>query len=184
MAPLPKVNDKVRVQDDRREVQLAKLLDLIPRTARAGHDAEDSDGNHYELKTTTMAGFGTARDVSRSMIDIWRTRYWICAKGRNLASGYEFDEIYFLSPSMLNGWFKNMEQKFEPDEAIRDKALPKLKDTLTKKELKRLKYLIDRGMTYNNPKIPLNYVRKNGISLDIRNAASELKKLVRENREK
>lgn len=174
-------NGKKTVQDDEREIQLCELLQLKHMEGRAGHDAEDEFGNKYELKSTTMTGFGTARDVSLEMINNWRQRYWICAKGTNLVSGFEIEELYFLSPRMLEGWFSQMEARFAPDEGLRKKILSAQAGKLSRLEEERLDYLIKRGMTYNNPHIGMNYVRKNGILINSDNPASHLRKLVREN---
>src|SRR2546427_9421042 len=106
------VEEEVQVQDSAREDQLSRLLRLRRMPGRHGHDAEDEFGNRYELKSTTRGGVGTGRDVSQEMIDGWRKRYWICAKGRNLRSGFQINELYFLSPAMMEGWFQQMEEKF------------------------------------------------------------------------
>lgn len=169
------------VQDNDREQLVCKLLNLTQMPGRAGHDAEDEMGNKYELKSTTKGGFGTGRDVSPGMIQNWRERYWVCAKGRNLRSGFNIEELYFLSPNMLEGWFSSMESKFSNDYELREKALRNQRGELSQEEIERLNYLISRGATYNNPHIGLSYVRENGISIDLGEPAKHLRKLVREN---
>ena len=72
---------------------------------------------------------------------------------------------------MLENWFQSMEKKFEPDIRVRDLVISKVKADLNDIQLSRIKYLINRGMTYNNPHIRLKYVRENGISLNIVNCA-------------
>lgn len=174
-------DDEVMVQDNDREKLLCKVLNLTQMSGRAGHDAEDEMGNKYELKSTTKGGFGTGRDVSPGMIQNWRERYWVCAKGRNLKSGFEIEELYFLSPSMLEDWFSSMLSKFSKDYELREKTLNNQKDQLSQDEIKRLNYLISRGATYNNPHISLSYVRENGIPIQLDKPDKHLRELVREN---
>lgn len=166
------------VQDNARELLLANLLQLKHMPGRWGHDAEDEHGNHYELKTTTRSGFGTGRDVSPRMISEWRTRYWVCAQGRNLRSGFIFDEIHFLSPGMLEEWFSTLEARFAPDEKLRDLAIERLRDSVKEEDLRRVEYLFNRGMTYNNPHIGRAYVKAHGVSLGTVNPADKLRALV------
>jgi hypothetical protein len=172
------VEEEVQVQDSAREDQLSRLLKLRRMPSRHGHDAEDEFGNPYELKSTTRGGVGTGRDVSQGMIDQWRTRYWICAKGRNLRSGFQISELYFLSPRMMEEWFQQMEEKFLADRELRDRVLARITDTVTPVETERIRYLIERGMTYNNPHISWIYIRRHGLKLDIRNGADQLRKMV------
>lgn len=177
--PLEKPMDEaVIVQDNARELLLAELLRLKHMPGRWGHDAEDEVGNPYELKTTTKSGFGTGRDVSPRMIAEWRTRYWVCARGRNLRSGFVFDEIYFLSPEMLEEWFKSVDARFAPDARLRDRAIERLRDVVEPKDLERVEYLFNRGMTYNNPHIGLVYVRSHGVLLDRNDPAASLRAVV------
>jgi len=171
-------DEEVIVQDIQRELLLANLLRLRHMKGRHGHDAEDEEGNPIELKTTTKDGFGTGRDVSLAMITEWKTRYWVCAKGRNLRSGFKIEEVYFLSPKMLQGWFGKMEKKFGPDIILREKMVSEVRNILSKEELQRLEYLVNRGMTYNNPHVGLSYVRKNGVRIGLQSPAKDLKALI------
>ena len=171
-------DEEVQVQDSAREDQLARLLGLRRMPGRHGHDAEDKTGNRYELKTTTKGGVGTGRDVSQQMIDEWRKRYWICAKGRNLRRGFQIDELFFLSPAMMEEWFQQMEDKFVADRDLRDKVLSATSGAITAVEEQRVRYLLDRGMTYNNPHISWNYVRTHGLSLDPRTGQDQLRAMV------
>lgn len=179
MGESPNGEQIITVQDNLREIQLATVLNLKHMTGRWGHDAEDDYGNKYELKSTTKGSFGTGRDVSLKMIEIWRKRYWICATGNNLSSGFEFKEIYFLSPYMLEDWFNNVEQKIRKDLDLLNVVLSYVEDILTEIQLQRLEYLIKRGMTYNNPKIGLPYIKEKGIVLNSENKSEELKNLIK-----
>jgi Restriction endonuclease PvuII len=173
--------EQVIVQDNTRELLLAELLGLKHMPGRWGHDAEDEFGNRFELKTSTKSGFGTGRDVSPRMIAEWRTRYWIFARGQNLKTGFRFEEVTFLSPGMLEGWFAYIESRFEPDAKLRVTVISMMKETLGAEDLARIEYLFNRGMTYNNPHISVAYVRKNGVELDLSDAARDLKRAVSAN---
>lgn len=171
------------VQDDYREELLCKLLGLRHMPGRWGHDAEDEFQHPFELKSTSKDSIGTARDVSPQMIAEWRERFWICATGnsRKKPSGektFEVNEVYFLHPDMLQGWFGKLEARFDPDMAIKDVALQAAAAMLSPEQLGRLSYLINRGATYNNPHISMKYIRENGISIDLTRAPAHLRELV------
>lgn len=174
-----KISDRetVPVQDSVREDQLASLFNLRKNPNRLGPDAFDEKGNPFELKTTTQNSVGTGRDVSIEMIQQWRQRYWIVAKGLNLKSGFEPEAIYFLDPQMIDRALAKIEEHIKPDIQLGDKALPHLDGKVSTREIERLRYLISRGSTLNNPKIPWHYVAENGILIS-KDHASELRKLV------
>lgn len=168
----------VPIQDSVRENQLISLFKLRPNPNRLGPDAYDENEHPFELKTTTQSGVGTARDVSIDMITEWRRRYWIIAKGINLKSGFKIENIYFLSPSMMDGILTQIENKIKPDITLRDKLSSLLEGECSSQEIERFRYLMSRGATLNNPKIPWHYVEKNGIEI-AEDHHKELRKLVK-----
>ena len=170
--------EKAPVQDQGREEKMIRMLGLRGVVGRLGHDAEDDDGHTFELKSTTKNSFGTGRDVSINMIGRWRTRHWIFAVGTNYRDGFEIDAMYLCTPTMMKEQFDLFEARFGPDLTLRDTVIGYIKKLLEKSQIERLTYLIDRGMTYNNPHISLKYVREHGIELDLANAAQSLKQVM------
>jgi len=148
------------IQDDARELLIAALCGLDHITDRAGADAKDSSGNFYELKSGTKSGITTARDVGLHTVDEWRKKYWIIAFGRNPDSGFEIDELYVAHPEDLEPAFTKISNRLKVDWALGKEVL----DTARKcgagdAALQKVEYLIGRGVTLNNPKIPLALVR-------------------------
>lgn len=173
---------QAEVQDNRRERQLASLLDLQRTGARVGDDATDEFGNPYELKTTTQNDIGTSRDVGPAYANRMRQRYLVAAKGRNTTYGFSADEIWLLHPHDLDEWIKaKLESRFEADEAIAETAIMAAQEdgTLTEDEVERLRYLVQRGMTFNNPKVSMNYIRAHGTLLDDDDPALQLREIVK-----
>jgi hypothetical protein len=128
-----------------------------------GADALDDDGNEFELKSVGGSNVTTARDVGPHTIKKWRRRYWIIARGPNLKTGFRIDQIYILHPKGLRGWFRNLRARFRNDEAMLSYAMRCLKKaSFPKESMERLEYLVLRGMTLNNPKIPWDYVCRYG----------------------
>ena len=172
--------EKAQVQDQSREAQMIRMLGLKAREGRMGHDAEDDQGRKFELKSTTKSGFGTARDVSVSMIAKWRKLHWVFAKGTNYEDGFEIESMYLCTADMMKERFDVMEKKFEPDMAIQNAVLTHVKSLLTTMQLDRLAYLIERGMTYNNPHIGAKYVKSHGVRIDLKRPAPSFKELLAE----
>jgi HEPN domain-containing protein len=169
----------VKVQNQERELLLAERFGLTPNPERQGADAHDNAGNAYELKSATVGSVGTARDVSLEMLRDWRARYWIVAKGENLDTGFHTDEIYFLSPQMMEEQLTKIEQKIRPDLELRDKVVDLLRDYLDSKDLGHVTYLMTRGASLNNPKIPWGYIQKHGVKIE-GNYVERLRELVRQ----
>ncbi len=122
---------QVQVQNQARERQLADLFNLNLNPDRLGPDAHDEFGNQFELKSTTVSGVGTGRDVSIEMLEAWRQRYWIVGVGRNLEEGFVFDDIYFLTPEMMDERLTQIEDHIRPDLELRNIILELLEDDLT-----------------------------------------------------
>lgn len=170
----------IEVQDAARERMLRELFKLVPAgEGRSGPDALDESGHRFELKTTTKNGVSTARDVGPHTLQKWQERYWLCAKGRNLASGFVINEVYFLHPSFLNEWLRPMQDRFEADLQL----LQRVSELLSthhypSPDIDRLAYLVRRGFTINNPHIPWQYIQNHGIPID-RNHAEQLRELIK-----
>jgi hypothetical protein len=163
----PPKDEEVEVQDSVRENQLIQMFKLKKAKGRLGADAFDEYQNPFELKTATIKSVGTGRDVSFEMIANWKKRYWIIAKGINLKSGFVIEKIYFLSPSMMEGALKKIEDHMTPDLQLKDKVIGILKKQIpvqfSTDEIERINYLMFRGSTLNNPKIPWHYIESHGI---------------------
>ncbi|KAF5044154.1 Restriction endonuclease PvuII [anaerobic digester metagenome] len=160
----------LEIQDNARETLLTTLFHLRRSESRLGADAFDELGNPFELKTTTVSGVGTGRDVSFEMIAQWRKRYWIIGKGQNYRSGFHFEKIFFLSPAMIDGALRRIEDRMRPDIELKNKVLLKIQECaphqFSREELEKIDYLMARGSTLNNPKIPLTYVEQNGVLIE------------------
>ena len=162
--------EEVEVQNNVRERRLVEILGLTPLQGRAGADAVDAQGNQFELKTSTRGEITTARDIGPNTLAQYRVRYWVVARGRNLRTGFVIDEVYFLAPQLLEDWFRDIERRyFERDQALIRDALGILRGAEFTGNLDRLAYLLNRGMTINNPKIPWHYVRAHGVQLNLSN---------------
>ncbi len=171
-------NKKTLVQDQAREEQMISMLGLIKNESRMGHDAEDEHGHLFELKSTTKNNFATGRDVSIQMITKWKPRHWIFASGENYASGFKIKSMYYCSPQMMEKQLDSMIKKFKPDLQILELVVNNVKEILDPNQLKRLEYLLNRGMTYNNPHIRLTYVRDNGIKINLQDPKNSFKEIV------
>jgi hypothetical protein len=160
------VEETRRVQDDSREVALARLLNLSLGERRIGTDARDAAENPYELKTTTTSSVGTGRDVGLPYLRRMRSRYLVAAKGRQTRYAFAFEEIYFLHPDDLSDWITPYEARFEADARLVELAVEALVASgHAEAEAGRLRYLGSRGLTLNNPKIPWAYVQQHGTLL-------------------
>lgn len=155
-----------KVQDDTREVTLARLLELRPSERRVGPDATDENGNTYELKTTTRTSLSTGRDVGQRFLDGLRTGYFIAAKGKQTDYAFTFDEIYFLHPDDLEDWIQSIETRLNDDLVVVKAAVGALRGAgASEAEIDRLRANGERGVTQNNPKIPWSYIERHGTRL-------------------
>jgi hypothetical protein len=170
----------VEVQDNSREKAMAKLLGLRTTGKRSGFDALDELGNPYELKTTSKKDVGTGRDVGRTWIAKLRSGYFVAAKTDPSSGEWEPSEMIFCHPNDLEDWIKDkLESRLGPDENLRDRVVASLSDHFETDEIERLVYIIDRGMTYNNPKISWDYLEKHGTKIDLSRPAEHLSELVK-----
>jgi hypothetical protein len=154
------------VQDDIREEAMARLLGLSRSGKRTGSDARDENNNRYELKTTTKDSVTTGRDIGPEYLDRIKQSYMICAFGENTNFGFSPREIYFLSPSMMDEWIKKIESRISGDKQLADSAIEQLKKTGWDKDIEKLIKIYYRGITLNNPKISLAYIKSHGIKVE------------------
>lgn len=118
--------------------------------SREGNDARDSNGNEYELKSVNInltKSFSTNHHINQHIIDKYRKVNWIFA----VYKGIELLEIYELTPSELEFYYKSWEEKLQNE----IQNAQKRGDSQA---------VIDK-IHINNPKIPLKYVKEKGICL-------------------
>lgn len=156
------------VQDDSRERRMLDMFGLLPGAeGRMGTDAVDEHGNRYELKSATKSGVTTGRDVGLHTLQRYRSRYWIICKGVNRISGFEFEECRFLSPELLEGWFRTIEDRLKPDLVLLERVLAVMRNSeFSETDMDRMKRIVMRGYTLNNPKILWHYVVSHGIRIE------------------
>jgi len=135
-------------------------------------DARDERGNPYELKSATKGGVTTARDVGLHTIANWRTKYWILAAGENLATGFEMDALYIAHPEDLEPWFAGIEARLRDAWSICEEVVEAaLNAGVSADRIEVVRAICRRGITINNPKIPLWLIRQNATPLDHETAA-------------
>lgn len=117
-------------------LQVLAITNLEDLPGREGNDARDGLGNEYELKSVNIK-------LTRSFSTHHHMNPVIIEKYRKVDwifavyEGIELKEIYLLKPHHIEPFYKKWETQWH------DKG----------------------GKDINNPKIPLTYVRKNGIQL-------------------
>jgi transcriptional regulator with XRE-family HTH domain len=120
------------------QVLLITNLKILP--GREGNDAVDEHGNEYELKSVNIKltkSFSTHHHMNPVIIKKYRKVNWIFA----IYEGIELIEIYKLTPSQIEPYYKKWIKKWYDD---------------GKKDI-------------NNPKIPLTFVKEHGELLYKRN---------------
>jgi hypothetical protein len=161
---------RTRVQDDSRERQIAMLCALMLSDKRDGPDAFDASGNPFEIKSATKQGITTARDVGLHTIEVWRSKYWIIAAGENLTSGFRIDGLWVCHPDDLESRFRHIESdlaaSWDKCQQVLDAARRLGTDETI---LSEVQDRLQRGITKNNPKIPLHVVTRNGLLLPHKN---------------
>ncbi len=114
-------------------LQVLLELDLKVLEGREGNDAEDANGQEYELKSLNIElvkGFSTHHHMNPIIIAKYRQVPWIFAIYKNI----ELQAIYRLEPEDLEEMYVKWEEKWHRD----------------------------GGKDINNPKIPLKYVMEKG----------------------
>ena len=169
----------VEVQDNKREQALVALLGLQPTGKRGGYDAFDEAGNPFELKTTSKNDVGTGRDVGRDFVAKLRSEYFVAAKTDPNSNEWKPSQIIICHPDDLEEWIQEkLELRLAKDENLLERVMNKIKNLFANEELERIKYLMSRGMTYNNPKISWDYLEKHGTVLNLKEPAKSLKQFV------
>ncbi|MCX7401841.1 MAG: hypothetical protein NTY87_01755 [Planctomycetia bacterium] len=166
------------VQDNRRETQIARIVGLKPSEKRAGRDATDLHSNSFELKSATKKGVTTARDVGVQTIAKWRKTYWVVATGLIKAGKFKIDSIYVAHPDDLEPWFAQLEKTLLEEERVCDKVLKAAaKAGAAKDDILFVRKKCERGITRNNPKIPLRRFQDHCFKLDHTNSKAAQKQL-------
>lgn len=102
----------------------------------AGNDAQDEQGNEYELKTVNRsltAAFSTHHHLSPALLAKYRQVNWIFC----VYAGIEVVELYLVKPHALEPYFSVWEARWQRDGEANKRAL-------------------------NNPKIPIKFVQRVG----------------------
>jgi hypothetical protein len=160
-------------QDDTREDQLRALFGLLAGDEnRIGTDARDAQGHGYELKTTTRNCVSTARDVSNGHVDRWRQQTWILGRGTYHNHKFTFESTYVLTPSQLEPWFSEIDEKLTADATLTSRVLSLCStNDFSTAELDRIEAILKRGSTLNNPQIRWSYVQVHGTAITDDHAA-------------
>lgn len=166
-------------QDNRRESHIAAHLALIASEQRAGADATDSSGNPFELKSVSNTQVTTARDVGVHTIEKWRETYWVVGSGTQDEDGrLILSELYVAHPDDLESWFGRLEGILRAEEQKCERVLQAaLKAKANASDIEFVRQKCQRGITRNNPKIPLQLFRDHGQRLNHKNSASARKEL-------
>jgi hypothetical protein len=155
------------VQDSARQrliLEHCGLRGIEGRMALA--DATDRRGNLYELKSATKRGVTTARDVGLHTVDRWRRKYWIIAIGRNLEGGFQIGALYIAHPDDLESFFGQIQDRLEADWKTCSAVLKAAQASgMEGGVLDRVREICRRGITINNPKIPLACVEENATQI-------------------
>lgn len=156
-------------QDDGREIAMRSVLRLSDSgEGREGSDAVDEFNNKYELKTTFKKdrGVSTARSVNFRHIARWREKHWIFALGNHYTDGFELTEYYYLSPQKMENWIMKVEDRLQERKRLSEYTIQCLNTQLTPVPiLKKITTILTWGSKLNDPRIPIQYIKKNGVLL-------------------
>ena len=94
-----------------------------------------------------------------------RRCYFIVARGSQDAYGFTIEDVYFLTPNMLEGWIQPFEQRIQADMQLVEGVIVVLMEAGFRGDLDRLRALCARGLTINNPKIGWRYIQTQGVRL-------------------
>lgn len=116
-------------------LQQLVYLNMQVLPGREGNDAVSPNGTEWEMKSinlsTSASGFSTNHHTNHVIIEKYRKVPWTFAIYR----GITLEEIYVMTPAMLEPIYQHWEQKLETMAHL------------------------------NNPKIPVKFVRENGIKV-------------------
>lgn len=166
-------------QDNQRESQIAAFLGLTPSEQRAGEDATDSAGNAFELKSVSNSQVTTGRDVGVHTIEKWRKVYWVVAVGtQDENKRLQVTALFVAHPKQLEAWFGILEALLKEEERRYMRVLRAAKKGgANQQDIEFVQQKCERGITRNNPKIPLQLFRENGLALDHQNATAARRQL-------
>lgn len=154
-------------QDNRRESQIAAFLGLHASERRAGEDATDSGGNAFELKSASNNQVTTGRDVGVHTINKWREVFWVVAVGTQDEKGLQMTALFVAHPKHLEPWFGKLEALLKDEERRYTRVLKAAKKGgAVLEDIDFVKQKCQRGITRNNPKIPLQLFRDRGLALN------------------
>lgn len=140
LAKQHEIND-IAQDNNLKLLQTLVYFDLQNQSRREGSDAIDRYGNDWELKTANanlVTGFSTNHHTNHERIAQFRKERWLFS----IYSGIELKEVYAMSPKMLEPYFTDWTNK------VNDKAAAGMDNP-----------------HINNPKIPIKFVRANGIKV-------------------
>lgn len=120
-------------------LQTLILFDFKNQSGREGSDAFDRYGNAWELKTCNsllVSGFSTNHHTNIPRIEAFRKERWLFS----IYEGINLVDVYAMNPKTLEPFFSKWESKIlsapNPETAH-----------------------------INNPKIPIKFIRQNGIKV-------------------
>lgn len=140
LAKTYKIND-IAQDNNLKLLQTLVYFNLQNQPDREGSDAIDRYGNNWELKTANadlVTGFSTNHHTNHERIAQFRKERWLFSIYR----GIKLQEVYAMSPKTLEPYFTDWTNKVNAKTTA--------------------------GMDnphINNPKIPLKFVRANGIKV-------------------
>jgi hypothetical protein len=166
-------------QDNQRESQIAAFLGLTPSEHRAGQDATDSAGNAFELKSVSNSQVTTGRDVGVHTINKWRKVYWVVAVGtQDQNKKLQVTALFVAHPKQLESWFGSLEALLKGEERRYTQVLRAAKrGGAIEQDIEFVRQKCERGITRNNPKIPLQLFREYGLAFDHQNATAARRQL-------
>jgi hypothetical protein len=118
-------------------LQTILVTNLIVSKGRMGNDAKDIEGNEYELKTINIKSTACAFSTNHHLNSAIIEKYRKAKWIFSVYKGIELFELWEIDPKDLEFYFSKWEQK-----------------------------IIKENKDINNPKIPLNYVRKHGNQIE------------------
>ena len=133
--------DDIAQDNNLKLLQTLVWFDFENQSGREGSDAIDRYGNDWELKTANedlVSGFSTNHHTNLERIAQFRRERWLFS----IYSGINLKEVYAMSPRTLEPYFSEWTNKVNV-KAASGMDNPHL----------------------NNPKIPIKFVRENGISV-------------------
>lgn len=124
-------------------LQQAVMMNFKLLPGREGNDAVDEEGREWEMKSANVAkvsGFTTHHHLNHVILSKMRLVPWLFSCYHHI----ELTEIYVMTPEQLEPWFQAWQARLD--------------GTFMKKGV-----LQPAVASINNPKIPVKFVRDNGV---------------------